>query len=220
MWLSRRRRSFQSAPHFSSEANDWLHRSRAKSQVSIRASLQQRGEPQKGIHYAAAMKFQSAPHFSSEANTGFVVSCHFICFNPRLTSAARRTSHASLFGAVLGFQSAPHFSSEANSVMASLITARNKFQSAPHFSSEANAGAKALNPVRRSFNPRLTSAARRTYSRGLREAASKVSIRASLQQRGEHRSPENLIGRKKVSIRASLQQRGERGSESVESGET
>jgi len=37
-----------------------------------------------------------------------------------------------------------------------------------------------------------------------------VSIRASLQQRGEHASGDHLSDKLRVSIRASLQQRGER----------
>ncbi len=36
--------------------------------VSIRASLQQRGEPRSGNLSGAEDRFQSAPHFSSEAN--------------------------------------------------------------------------------------------------------------------------------------------------------
>src|SRR6266508_5506348 len=87
-------------------------------------------------------KFQSAPHFSSEANTCICVPQAFRpCFNPRLPSAARRTSW---------------------------ITSGNVYFLG--------------------FNPRLTSAARRTQSSRLKIASSlRVSIRASLQQRGEHR---------------------------------
>src|SRR6266511_2763672 len=83
-------------------------------------------------------------------------------FNPRLTSAARRTN-------------------------SSLVTRIAKI----------------------CFNPRLTSAARRTKPTNNRGNDAEVSIRASLQQRGELiQCPFYLIV-KEVSIRASLQQRGE-----------
>ncbi len=132
---------FQSAPHFSSEANSLRnHEFFYFHEVSIRASLQQRGEPtfQKKLFVSGG--FQSAPHFSSEAN---ILVCGVeaksagfnprltsaarrtantvqgedepISFNPRLTSAARRTGAAlTMWSIVLMFQSAPHFSSEAN----------------------------------------------------------------------------------------------------------
>jgi len=71
-------------------------RNRAINSVSIRASLQQRGE-----RHSAGKRHVS------------------LCFNPRLTSAARRTPQvASPFSPVCRFQSAPHFSSEANIVAA------------------------------------------------------------------------------------------------------
>ncbi len=60
------------------------------------------------------------------------------------------------------FQSAPHFSSEANIILAGVIAYFNLFQSAPHFSSEANPNVKYLLLCHYCFNPRLTSAARRT----------------------------------------------------------
>jgi len=59
------------------------------------------------------------------------------------------------------------------------------FQSAPHFSSEANPGMEDQMRREQGFNPRLTSAARRTQELGSRIAEFEVSIRASLQQRGE-----------------------------------
>src|SRR6266540_1440874 len=158
------------------------------SYVSIRASLQQRGEPIGDDGVGTYRMFQSAPHFSSEANAfrtfGLLLSHGFNPrltsaarrtlptiaeqilyrrFNPRLTSAARRTCHAVSFCVPLyAFQSAPHFSSEANSFNNSRYAPPTRFQSAPHFSSEAN------------FR----------MSDGT-IANTKVSIRASLQQRGE-----------------------------------
>ncbi len=61
---------FQSAPHFSSEANiEKLNQLLQLMKVSIRASLQQRGEHRFFSCSIWIDKFQSAPHFSSEANT-------------------------------------------------------------------------------------------------------------------------------------------------------
>src|SRR6266511_3183144 len=109
-------------------------------------------------------------------------------FNPRLTSAARRTiftcvamlqNHVSIraslqqrgeqvvglqVGAEAEFQSAPHFSSEANGVGLPTLADIIPFQSAPHFRSEANTN----------------------FGTTLKDEAG-VSIRASLQQRGERR---------------------------------
>src|SRR6266540_2055070 len=64
-------------------------------------------------------------------------------------------------------------------------------------------------PAARSFNPRLTSAARRTLSGKRKGSQNRVSIRASLQQRGEHFGCSQRRPGRLVSIRASLQQRGE-----------
>jgi len=108
------------------------------------------------------------------------------------------------------FQSAPHFSSEANSTTATGSSSNSEFQSAPHFSSEANSNADDAFVKIGGFNPRLTSAARRTLYRGrLLWPSHEVSIRASLQQRGEPISPLGTDTGCRVSIRASLQQRGE-----------
>src|SRR6266508_1530497 len=59
------------------------------------------------------------------------------------------------------------------------------------------------------FNPRLTSEARQTSGRSSGRGGSGVSIRASLQQRGERGRAPHVGGYYSVSIRASLQQRGE-----------
>ncbi len=72
----------------------------AVGEVSIRASLQQRGE-----HLSVALSvrrhgFQSAPHFSSEANVAVGAAA------PNCTAPTNEYV----------FQSAPHFSSEANIV--------------------------------------------------------------------------------------------------------
>src|SRR6266540_1763223 len=136
--------------------------------VSIRASLQQRGEltrvhrfsfgwrhfnprltsaarrtPDEKAIVSAWPVFQSAPHFSSEANT--------------CSGDYDKPPHV--------FQSAPHFSSEANIIISLSAVSSREFQSAPHFSSEANQKIRQLTAlVSQGFNPRLTSAARRTVS--------------------------------------------------------
>ncbi len=125
--------------------------------------------------------------------TGFTLQIQ--CFNPRLTSAARRTSalRASYASVEVSIRASLQQRGEHRVCR---FLPLHLFQSAPHFSSEANLPCF---PVRRRPG---------------------VSIRASLQQRGELSDGEPDYGSQQVSIRASLQQRGERGSESVESGET
>src|SRR6266540_2392674 len=179
---------FQSAPHFSSEANLLIAtNSPMIFLVSIRASLQQRGELsgsaekeinisfQSAPHFSSEanhprwmglptiLQFQSAPHFSSEANEGLRVDFLVDCLVSIRASLQQRGEHSTCGGCETWgvFQSAPHFSSEANLPAQTVAVSAARFQSAPHFSSEANAS----HEVRR------------------RNAA--VSIRASLQQRGE-----------------------------------
>src|SRR6266545_2842949 len=107
--------------------------------VSIRAPLQQRGEQKSDGFIIVKFKFQSAPHFSSEANVEREMRRKGPpSFNPRLTSAARRTHQPFHIEFNVMFQSAPHFSSEANNVLAPYPSMLTLFQSAPHFSSEAN----------------------------------------------------------------------------------
>jgi len=109
--------------------------------VSIHASLQQRGELKPVRAYAIGDEtFQSTPHFSSEANARrpAAVNSPDRSFNPRLTSAARRTFIIDLITQALEFQSTPHFSSEANDSSIRVQTRIPMFQSTPHFSSEAN----------------------------------------------------------------------------------
>src|SRR6266511_703776 len=179
---------FQSAPHFSSEANSidlWFTSSN--------------------------VTFQSAPHFSSEANATdrrevFLATC----FNPRLTSAARRTHSMSfLFNCQRSFN--PRLTSAARRTPNPLHLSNcpEEFQSAPHFSSEANWRVRSkVRPIR-GFNPRLTSAARRTNCRHRQRRILEI-------QSAPHFSSEANLHRQRycrvyrVSIRASLQQRGER----------
>src|SRR6266511_3050720 len=205
--------------------------------VSIRASLQQRGEPSR-FH-----------DFCRPADCGF---------NPRLTSAARRTSicvrawqyprvsiraslqqrgerviiesvepttkvsiRASLKQRGELIESLPSVLIEV-SIRASLqqrgepvgpaaIISPVAFQSAPHFSSEANDVLYFAAAVSFSVSIRASLQQRGERFRERQERQSNnVSIRASLQQRGEPLSTCNLLTSCEVSIRASLQQRGER----------
>jgi len=159
---------FQSAPHFGSEANHCpATRTRVGMDVSIRASLRQRGEPtyrRRGLDL-------------------------YVRFNPRLTSAARRTRlRTTDLIMPLMFQSAPHFGSEANHLVCvaeDVDSARVSIRASLRQRGEPELSySSTCLDVR--FNPRLTSAARRTAQLGGTGAGTTfVSIRASLRQRGE-----------------------------------
>src|SRR6266540_2661844 len=108
------------------------------------------------------------------------------CFNPRLTSAARRTSKSGRFGSVLMFQSTPHLSGKANKFAKCSIRGIFLFQSTPHLSGKANSEI-ILHCI----------------------SSQNVSIHASPQRQGEHYA-EMQIGRfQRVSIHASPQRQGE-----------
>jgi len=182
-------------------------------------------------------EFQSAPHFSSEANSSYLAQNRPCCsFNPRLTSAARRTDgdQATHLSDSVSIRASLQQRGERMTIRPRLVLKLRMFQSAPHFSSEANAMYLAIRADLKSFNPRLTSAARRTQRKSDNRKRSSVSIRASLQQRGERAIAQafsvsgisfnprltsaarrtRLVAsgnlQPQVSIRASLQQRGER----------
>src|SRR5215471_17291614 len=114
--------------------------------VSIRASLQQRGEHWYQRDPIGFNPFQSAPHFSSEANvrSGGNLESGLPRFNPRLTSAARRTTPKEPEK-----PPKPSFNPRLTSA------ARRTPASASYL------------PLTTRFNPRLTSAARRTRRRSL-----------------------------------------------------
>src|SRR6266540_2664564 len=162
-------------------------------EVSIRASLQQRGEPVGPAAIISPVAFQSAPHFSSEANarrSGARAPTKEFQSAPHFSSEANGLESDKSDKAIT-FQSAPHFSSEANHSQPATYSHLARFQSAPHFSSEANAYQVLFCLLKERFQsaPHFSSEANpltiRFKSRGIR-----VSIRASLQQRGERRSPE------------------------------
>jgi len=112
-------RAFQSAPHFGSEANrdNPVVPACVSYAVSIRASLRQRGEP---LNFPAFPLFVNVSIRASLRQRGEPPYCaagypRAPCFNPRLTSAARRTRLTVQESAAgYPFQSAPHFGSEAN----------------------------------------------------------------------------------------------------------
>ncbi len=155
-------------------------------------------------------------------------------FNPRLTSAARRTQDRGVMGhPAIMFQSTPHLSGEANITCSPFSPDIPAFQSTPHLSGEANVDDAPITTVYSRFNPRLTSAARRTqfsqvkitggrcFNPRLTSAARRtadcrtcglllaVSIHASPQRRGEREPFLRLAHIGDVSIHASPQRRGE-----------
>jgi len=155
--------------------------------VSIHASPQRRGERALALYFfvGRAVSIHASPQRRGE----------------RVISSAYNVSKE--------FQSTPHLSGEANCPSYQLHLLSSLFQSTPHLSGEANShfGPEAHFVLR--FNPRLTSAARRTAGRKPRAASSKsfnprltsaarrtafvlsqfvldgVSIHASPQRRGE-----------------------------------
>src|SRR6266498_2568146 len=155
-------------------------------------------------------------------------------FNPRLTSAARRTSESMLRWPNMDmFQSTPHLSGKANVVIDTERGSASSFN--PRLTSAARRThvwiKVRLGPA--GFNPRLTSAARRTGTGYAPLALLNVSIHASPQRQGERRpsdrralitefqSTPHLSGkanrgrahgspRMAVSIHASPQRQGER----------
>src|SRR6266511_4111524 len=118
-------KEFQSAPHFSSEANDVLYFAAAVSfSVSIRASLQQRGErlPSPLLSFEREVSIRASLQQRGEPAHYPIQVPWYSSFNPRLTSAARRTSVARMGETnQKEFQSAPHFSSEANRVRGNVV---------------------------------------------------------------------------------------------------
>src|SRR6266511_2471791 len=157
---------FQSAPHFSSEANQfwgyyrcelWFVSIRAslqqrgepeirasvilRARVSIRASLQQRGELKclRSSRRNSFVSIRASLQQRGEHSIGGGVDINISSFNPRLTSAARRTA----------FSISPPLNRRV-SIRASLQ------QRGEPISLDV-----ALLLITR-FNPRLTSAARRT----------------------------------------------------------
>src|SRR6266545_3711170 len=134
---------FQSAPHFSSEANFAVRLFRAfLKDVSIRASLQQRGEHggRPGQWRRRAVSIRASLQQRGEHN---------------------RTRHSHSPNRV-SIRASLQQRGEPSTRNGCLLFAW--FQSAPHFSSEANASSFGSTSIPTSFNPRLTSAARRTAS--------------------------------------------------------
>src|SRR6266540_2392675 len=162
---------------------------KTENNVSIRASLQQRGEPTDRNKFAYDLS----------------------SFNPRLTSAARRTQWecregdqhlVSIRASLQQRGEPPPLDGLAHHLTVSIrasLQQRGERRAESGFPSGLSC-----------FNPRLTSAARRTLYLWRLRNLGRVSIRASLQQRGELARPDRGCVGGEVSIRASLQQRGER----------
>jgi len=141
------------------------------------------------IEFYNSLKFQSAPHFGSEANHYIYSKVHHfssVSIRASLRQRGEPSTSSPSKSPSSRFQSAPHFGSEANPSITSPLIGMSSFQSAPHFGSEANPGRNCRDhKAGRCFNPRLTSAARRTPTLTAIYGGTKVSIRASLRQRGE-----------------------------------
>src|SRR6266511_1903845 len=206
---------FQSAPHFSSEANAGVSISGIRSRICFNPRLTSAARRTLSFLRLINWSIGFNPRLTSAARRTSTPNAYsfFNCsFNPRLTSAARRTKLENPNGAsAKAFQSAPHFSSEANfGVSMDQEMERYSFQSAPHFSSEANSP---RGPARKEYNVSILAS---LQQRGEQlhslsdQAAIVVSIRASLQQRGERNIWGLIFSSPSVSIRASLHQRGER----------
>src|SRR6266511_1555782 len=178
---------FQSAPHFSSEANRVIRSAiNACASFNPRLTSAARRTQNKAPLLVHPYRFQSAPHFSSEANLLLSIFAypfqkvsiraslqqrgeHVISdrdtaesrgFNPRLTSAARRTDLV------------------RESLLLCFVSIRASLQQRGELGGVAVAAYFIY-----SFNPRLTSAEKRMRCGLLFYALRKVSIRASLQQR-------------------------------------
>src|SRR6266508_506745 len=109
-------------------------------------------------------------------------------FNPRLTSAARRTSESMLRWPNMDmFQSTPHLSGKANARLDQGSAGNCGFQSTPHLSGKANGDWIRPSGPFKCFNPRLTSEARRTATKRQEGLDNRVSIHASPQRKGEQR---------------------------------
>jgi len=179
---------FQSTPHLSGKANPGdlvgqstiikvsIHASpqrqgeqhifllpKGSKRVSIHASPQRQGERQQDFIEPLCEEFQSTPHLSGKANSfcgrGLTIKLAF-------QSTPHLSGKANLFGAMdcasyTGFQSTPHLSGKANSKkspVALKVRFNPRLTSAARRTPSLNYGARG----QKSFNPRLTSAARRT----------------------------------------------------------
>ena len=180
--------SFQSTPHCESEANFDLSTA-AFGDLLFQSTPH--CESEANMFHAHIMvlarSFQSTPHCESEANNpsdAFDSRCDR--FNPRLTARARRTQIQAIAAQRCEeFQSTPHCESEANTRSPSPCRFDLKFQSTPHCESEANVGVADVVALKKGFNPRLTARARRTGVEEYPHPDGRVSIHASLRERGE-----------------------------------
>src|SRR6266540_909935 len=184
----------------------------AKQIVSIRASLQQRGELRD--HFAAKFYSCVSLRASLQQRGELIESLPSVLIEVSIRASLQQRGEPVGPAAIISpvaFQSAPHFSSEANARRSGARAPTKEFQSAPHVSSEANDVLYFAAAVSFSVSIRASLQQRGERFRERQERQSNnVSIRASLQQRGEPLSTCNLLTSCEVSIRASLQQRGER----------
>ena len=130
---------FQSAPRFSREANAALCQRCHLSHVSIRASLQPRGERIKPCtnSFVVNVSIRASLQPRGElSKCGFFIG--FNRFNPRLASAARRTTKQSEFFSLLSVSIRASLQPRGERNTSQSMISTNEFQSAPRFSREAN----------------------------------------------------------------------------------
>src|SRR5262249_46185697 len=109
--------------------------------------------------------FQSAPHFSNEANSCFPFTrkrCLKFQSTPHFYSEANSTAPAVRLTVYVSFQSAPHFYSEANSDETLYRSPDSEVSIRASLLQRGERGGGAGAAAQNSFNPRLTSTARRT----------------------------------------------------------
>src|SRR6266542_1784329 len=135
------RNLFQSTPHLSGKANFEIGKIRVGFDVSIHASPQRQGEQIRQVLYKRniLVSIHASPQRQGELRNNIALHLFSECFNPRLTSAARRTLCR---GADRPLPACfnPRLTSAARRtrqmVLDGIITA--EFQSTPHLSGKAN----------------------------------------------------------------------------------
>src|SRR6266511_2630774 len=191
--LQAHKKGFQSTPHLSGKANFLLGLNCVVIEVSIHASPQRQGELRRQLHGFVIAMFQSTPHLSGKANAGRGCGLTFVLgFNPRLTSAARRTQSAEVeaLPPEVSIHASPQRQGERRNIVRLLQVKLVSIHASPQRQGEpqndgqnreqllrfnprlTSAARRTLPPEAHksdveSFNPRLTSAARRTYSQNL-----------------------------------------------------
>src|SRR6266508_4109486 len=131
---------FQSTPHLSGKANFLLGRNCVVIEVSIHASPQRQGELRRQLHGFVIAMFQSTPHLSGKANS----------LSGRAPIPPEVSIHAS-----------PQRQGERRNIVRLLQVKLVSIHASPQRQGEPQNDGQNREQLLR-FNPRLTSAARRT----------------------------------------------------------